>query len=235
MVERILIVDDEPEVRFVVGKLLELEGFQGAVAASGAAMREVVDREHMDLVILDLGLPDENGLELAKFLRKNIDAGIIMLTGRGAAGDTIAGLQAGADDYIAKPFDEQELLARIQSVLSRAKQSHRTKPGGSVACFNGWRFESGLQRLIDPRGENISLTGVESRLLQVLIEHAGRAVSRDALHREAQGGDYQTSSRSIDVRVGHLRRKLVTGSAKGDLIKSVRGLGYIFTASVEFK
>ncbi|MFP6704895.1 MAG: response regulator transcription factor [Alphaproteobacteria bacterium] len=235
MLGRILVVDDDPDIRLVLREHLEPEGFEVIDAADGAEMRSIIVQEEIDLVILDLQLPDEDGLNLAKVLREKTDAGIVMLTGKGATVDMVVGLEVGADDYVAKPFKSRELLARIRSVLRRTKQARPAKPGpwGGIVRFQGWRFESAFQRLTDPDGEDTVLTAGESRLLQTLIDNVGNTVTRDILHREALGYDMQNSSRNIDVLLGRLRRKLDADSAKENLIKSIRGVGYEFTGTIE--
>ncbi|MFP6749491.1 MAG: response regulator transcription factor [Alphaproteobacteria bacterium] len=235
MLGRILVVDDDPDLRLVLRKQLEAEGFEVIHAANGAEMRAVIGRQEVDLVILDLQLPDEDGLDLAKLLRETTDAGIVMLTGKGTTLDIVVGLEVGADDYVAKPFKSRELLARIRSVLRRTKQRRGAKPGagGGVVRFLGWRFESAFQRLTNPNGEDTVLTAGESRLLQTLIDNIGETVGRDILHREALGYDMQNSSRNIDVLVGRLRRKLDADGASKNLIKSIRGIGYEFTGTIE--
>ncbi len=236
MLGRILVVDDDPDMRFVLREHLEPEGFEVIDAGNGAEMRSVIGREDVDLVILDLQLPDEDGLNLAKVLREKTDAGIVMLTGKGTTVDMVVGLEVGADDYVAKPFKSRELLARIRSVLRRTKQVRdaKTGTGGSSVRFQGWRFESAFQRLTDPDGMDTVLTAGESRLLQTLIDNAGKTVPRENLHREALGYEMQASSRNIDVLVGRLRRKLDAGGGKENLIKSVRGIGYEFTGDLDY-
>lgn len=233
MVERILIVDVDPNLRFVLSGHLELEGYDVITAASGVAMRAAIEQEQVDLVILDLGLPDEDGLDLAKVLRDKTDAGIIMLTGKGAAGDAVVGLKAGADDYVTKPFDAPELLARIRSVLDRTKQTRRANSSDRAVNFQGWRFEGAYQRLTDPQGNVMTLTGAESRLLQTLIDNAGKTVTRDTLYQKVRGHDLQTDGRGIDVLVGRLRRKLQVGGKEENTIKAVHGVGYEFTDTIE--
>ena len=235
MLGRILVVDDDPDIRLVLREHLEPEGFEVIDAADGAEMRSIIVQEEIDLVILDLQLPDEDGLNLAKVLREKTDAGIVMLTGKGTTVDMIVGLEVGADDYVAKPFKSRELLARIRSVLRRTKQARQAKPGpgGGIVRFQGWRFESAFQRLTDPDGEDTVLTAGESRLLQTLIDNVGNTVTRDILHREALGYDMKNGSRNIDVLLGRLRRKLDADGAKENLIKSIRGVGYEFTGTIE--
>ena len=235
MLGRILVVDDDPDMRLVLREHLEPEGFEVIDAADGAEMRSIIVQEEIDLVILDLQLPDEDGLNLAKVLREKTDAGIVMLTGKGTTVDMVVGLEVGADDYVGKPFKSRELLARIRSVLRRTKRARQAKPlpGGGIVRFQGWRFESAFQRLTDPDGEDTVLTAGESRLLQTLIDNVGNTVTRDILHREALGYDMQNSSRNIDVLLGRLRRKLDADGAKENLIKSIRGVGYEFTGTIE--
>lgn len=235
MLGRILVVDDDPDMRLVLREHLEPEGFEVIDAADGAEMRSIIVQEEIDLVILDLQLPDEDGLNLAKVLREKTDAGIVMLTGKGTTVDMVVGLEVGADDYVGKPFKSRELLARIRSVLRRTKRARQAKPGpgGGIVRFQGWRFESAFQRLTHPDGEDTVLTAGESRLLQTLIDNVGNTVTRDILHREALGYDMQNSSRNIDVLLGRLRRKLDADGAKENLIKSIRGVGYEFTGTIE--
>ena len=235
MLGRILIVDDDPDMRLVLREHLEPERFEVLDAGNGAEMRVLIEQEEVDLVILDVQLPDEDGLNLAKVLREKTDAGIIMLSGKGTSVDMVVGLEVGADDYVAKPFKARELLARIRSVLRRTKQARGARPGtgGTVVRFDGWRFDSAFQRLTDPQGKYSVLTAGESRLLQPLIDNLGQPVARKTLHREALGYDMQSSSRNIDVLVGRLRRKLDSGDGKENLIKSVRGIGYEFTGAIE--
>ncbi|MDP6829656.1 MAG: response regulator transcription factor [Alphaproteobacteria bacterium] len=237
MLGRILIVDDDPDMRLVLREHLEPEGFEVLDAGNGAEMRALIEREEVDLVILDLQLPDEDGLNLVKVLREKTDAGIVMLTGKGTSVDMVVGLEVGADDYVAKPFKARELLARIRSVLRRTKEVRSAKPGtgGGIARFDGWRFESAFQRLTDPEGNDTVLTAGESRLLQTLIDNAGQTVSRETLHREALGYDMQSNSRNIDVLVGRLRRKLESDDARENLIKSIRGIGYEFTGNIQYE
>ncbi|MDP6344100.1 MAG: response regulator transcription factor, partial [Alphaproteobacteria bacterium] len=160
---------------------------------------------------------------------------IVMLTGKGTEVDLVIGLEVGADDYVAKPFKARELLARIRSVLRRTKRARRQagEGGGGAVHFKDWRFESAFQRLTRADGESTVLTAAESRLLQTLIDHAGRSVARELLHREALGYEMQGSSRNIDVLVGRLRRKLDDNGGGDALIKSVRGVGYEFAGQIE--
>jgi len=232
----ILVVDDQQEICDLVREYLSDEGFRVSTANDGAGMREAITRDAVDLVILDLVLRGEDGLQLARELRSQSDIGIIMLTGRGETVDRIIGLEMGADDYLSKPFHLRELLARVRSVLRRGS-SRADKPAAAVARarirFSGWSLDLASRELLSPTGENVRLTTGEFELLAAFVNHANQVLSRDRLldlsrHREAGPFD-----RTIDVQVGRLRRKLEDDPKNPTLIKTVRGGGYIFTPPVE--
>jgi two-component system, OmpR family, response regulator len=198
-------------------------------------MRETMARDAVDLVILDLVLRGEDGLQLARELRSQSDIGIIMLTGRGETVDRIIGLEMGADDYLSKPFHLRELLARVRSVLRRGASRGGDKSGAprSRVRFAGWTLDLASRELMSPSGEDVRLTTGEFELLAAFVNHANQVLSRDRLldlsrHREAGPFD-----RTIDVQVGRLRRKLEDDPKNPTLIKTVRAGGYMFTASVE--
>jgi DNA-binding response OmpR family regulator len=199
-------------------------------------LREAVGRDAIDLVILDLVLRGEDGLQLARELRNQSDIGIIMLTGRGETVDRIIGLEMGADDYLSKPFHLRELLARVRSVLRRGggRSGGSDRPvARSRIRFSGWSLDLASRELMSPSGEDIRLTTGEFELLAAFVNHANQVLSRDRLldlsrHREAGPFD-----RTIDVQVGRLRRKLEDDPKNPTLIKTVRGGGYIFTPPVE--
>jgi DNA-binding response OmpR family regulator len=232
----ILVVDDQLEICQLVREYLTDEGFRVSIAQDGAAMREVLARDPADLVVLDLVLPGEDGLSLARELRSQSELGIIMLTGRGETVDRIIGLEMGADDYLSKPFHLRELLARVKSVLRRAaNRSINGKPvvQRSRAVFAGWSLDLSSRELMGPGGEAVRLTTGEFDLLTVFVNAPNQVLSRERLldltrHREAGPFD-----RTIDVQVGRLRRKLEGDPKNPNLIKTVRGGGYIFTAPVE--
>lgn len=234
----ILVVDDQQEICDLVREYLTDEGFRVSTANDGAGLREEMARSQVDLVILDLMLPGEDGLQLARELRSESDVGIIMLTGRGETVDRIIGLEMGADDYLPKPFHLRELLARVRSVLRRGGGNRvGDEPAGHRVRvrFAGWAFDLASRALISPAGEEVRLTTGEFELLAAFVDHAGQVLSRDRLldlarHREAGPFD-----RTIDVQVGRLRRKLEEDPRTPSLIKTVRGGGYIFTPAVEFE
>ena len=232
----ILVVDDQQEICDLVREYLTDEGFRVTTANDGAGLREAVERDAIDLVILDLVLRGEDGLQLARELRSQSDIGIIMLTGRGETVDRIIGLEMGADDYLSKPFHLRELLARVRSVLRRGggRGGAGERPvARSRIRFLGWSLDLASRELMSPSGEDVRLTTGEFELLAAFVNHANQVLSRDRLldlsrHREAGPFD-----RTIDVQVGRLRRKLEDDPKNPTLIKTVRGGGYIFTPPVE--
>src|SRR5580700_7328034 len=220
----ILVVDDQQEICDLVREYLAEEGFRVSTANDGAGLWEEIARSPVDLVILDLVLRGEDGLQLARDLRDKSDIGIIMLTGRSETVDRIIGLEMGADDYLPKPFHLRELLARVRSVLRRAASRAAEKGTGqrSRVRFAGWTLELASRELLSPGGEEVRLTTGEFELL-----------ARDRLldlsrHREAGPFD-----RTIDVQVGRLRRKLEDDPKNPAMIKTVRGGGYMFTPAIE--
>jgi DNA-binding response OmpR family regulator len=235
MAERILVVDDEEEIRELLSNYLCGYGFDVACAPDGNTMRAELARSPADLVLLDLGLPDEDGLSLARELRaRPRPPGIIIVTGRGLPVDRVIGLELGADDYVAKPFDLRELVARVRSVLRRVRPD--AAPPTPETCerfeFAGWRLDLSARSLTRLDGEEVPLTTGEFDLLVAFVRNPNRALSRDRLmeiihHREAGPFD-----RAIDVQVGRLRRKIERDPAEPELIKAVRGVGYQFAARV---
>lgn len=232
----VLIVDDEQDICSVLQEYLTSEGYEASVAGNGDEMRQTIERSAIDLVLLDVVLPQEDGFTLAGWLRTNHpDIGIIMLTGRGDTIDRIVGLEVGADDYLAKPFHLRELLARVKSVSRRVALSAAVPPpaGRSQVCFAGWLLDLAARELISPLGENVRLTGGEFDLLATLVAHANQVLSRDRLLDLVCGREAGPFDRTIDVQVGRLRRKLNDDALQPQLIKTVRGGGYIFVPPVE--
>ena len=228
-------VDDQHEICELVRDYLTEEGFRVSTASNGAGLREQMARGPVDLVILDLMLGGEDGLQLARELRSQSDIGIIMLTGRSETVDRIIGLEMGADDYLPKPFHLRELLARVRSVLRRGSRGggERRRSARAQIRFTGWTLDLASRELLSPSGEDVRLTTGEFELLAVFVNHANQVLTRDRLldlsrHREAGPFD-----RTIDVQVGRLRRKLEDDSKNPALIKTVRGGGYIFTPPLE--
>jgi two-component system, OmpR family, response regulator len=235
--DHILVVDDQKEICDVVQQYLSSEGYRVSVAHDGPAMRKIFAQGPVDLVILDLMLPGEDGLTLARALREESHVGIIILTGRGETVDRIIGLEMGADDYLPKPFHLRELLARVKSVLrrsaARGAAPEKTAPGRSRARFAGWHLDLSTRELVSPQGGEVRLTTGEFDLLAAFVNNANQVLSRDRLLDLARNREAGPFDRTIDVQVGRLRRKLEPDPQRPTIIKTVRGTGYIFTPSVE--
>jgi len=233
---RLLLVEDDEEIAEIVRRYFGSQGFDVHIAVDGRAMRPILDAENIDVVLLDLGLPGEDGLTLMRYLRDAWSGAVIMLTGRTDSVDRIVGLELGADDYVTKPFDLRELLARVRSVLRRtadAETSRMKTPGAKWLRFAGFSLNMPARTLARPDGSDVPLTTGEFDLLSIFLEHPERVLSRDELMTSMHGRDAGPYDRAIDVGVGRLRRKLEENGAKADLIKSVRGAGYVFGARVE--
>jgi two-component system OmpR family response regulator len=232
----ILIVDDQREICDLVQEYLAGEGYRVSTAQDGAVMRKVMAQARVDLVILDLMLPGEDGLSLARWLREESSVGIIILTGRGEIVDRIIGLEMGADDYLPKPFHLRELLARVKSVLRRAS-AHGIEAQGatsrSKASFAGWNLDLSSRELYSPTGKEVRLTTGEFDLLAAFVNNANQVLTRDRLLDLARNREAGPFDRTIDVQVGRLRRKLEDDPQRPTIIKTVRGTGYIFTPPVE--
>jgi two-component system OmpR family response regulator len=231
----ILIVDDENEICVMVQDYLTQEGYRASVAHDGNEMRQVMARSAVDLVILDLVLPGEDGLTLARWLREESRVGIIMLTGRGDPVDRIIGLEMGADDYLPKPFMLRELLARVKSVLRRAaaRAPESSAANRQQARFAGWNLDLASRELFSPAGSEVRLTTGEFDLLAAFVTNPNQVLSRDRLLDLARNREAGPFDRTIDVQVGRLRRKLGDDPQQPSMIKTVRGSGYIFTPAVE--
>jgi len=234
---RLLVVDDDEEILALITRYFGNHGFQVSTAAHGAAMRAIISRETIDVVLLDLGLPNEDGLELTRYLREHWRGAIIIVTGRGDSVDRVVGLELGADDYVTKPFDLRELLARVRSVLRRLQPAVAAATPAVAAAnemeFAGFRFDPEARRLRAPDGGEIALTTGEFELLQIFLGAAGRVLTRDQLIGQMHGREAGPFDRAIDVQVGRLRRKIELDPSRPELIKSVRGAGYLFTARVQ--
>ncbi|NBS62951.1 MAG: response regulator [Betaproteobacteria bacterium] len=230
MSENLLVVDDDEDIRELLRTYLGSVGYTVLEAADAKALRAVLTTHPIDLILLDQRLPDADGLVLAREIRADSDVGIIIITGFGQPVDRILGLELGADDYVAKPVDLRELLARIRSVLRR-RSPRPTEPPGAID-FEGWSIDPSARRLTAPGGRVVELTSGEFDLLMIFARHPNRVLSRDEImnalhHREA--GPYD---RAIDVQVGRLRRKIESDPTRPVLIKSVRGAGYLFAPKV---
>jgi two-component system OmpR family response regulator len=230
----ILIVDDDREIRDLLARFLDKHGLRVTTAAEGREMQRVLDGNRIDLIVLDLMLPGEDGLTLCRNLRAKSRIPIIMLTAMGEETDRIVGLEMGADDYLAKPFNPRELLARIKAVLRRVAQAPAPVPveGGAVLEFAGWTLDRDRRELQRPDGILVPLTSGEYELLAVFATHPGRVLSRDQLLDLARGREAQPFDRSIDVQVSRLRRKIEAEPQAPRLIKTVRNGGYTFTPHV---
>jgi two-component system phosphate regulon response regulator OmpR len=231
----VLVVDDDHHIREMLAEYLTGEGFRVAVAADGDAMRRVIESVTPDLVLLDLKLPREDGLSLARFLRERYDVGIIMVTGAGSVVDRIVGLEVGADDYVAKPFEPRELLARIKSVLRRMQARPDSTANGTEqrsVSFGGCRLDLVAHQLFGRNGEEIPITSMEFDLLKVFVENAGKALSRDRILTLTKDREWDPYDRSIDIRVARLRRKIESDPENPQLIRTVRGVGYMFVSGV---
>jgi len=232
--ERILVVDDDPRICRLVSRLLEAEGYAVETAPNGHVMWRALRAHPFDLVILDLRMPGgEGGLTLARRLRAESEVSLIMLTGRSDAVDKVIGLELGADDYVTKPFDRRELLARVRSVLRRsATRQGEVESGsraGAAVRFGGWTVDLEQREVISPKGAHVELTFYEFELLAALVQRPQRVLSRDQILELIANRHWQPYDRSIDVLIGKLRHKLSDDPRHPRLIKTVRGVGYMFT------
>lgn len=234
--ESILIVDDDPRLCRTLARYFTQEGYTTHTALSGEEMRRRLDAQLPDLIILDLMLPDGDGFSLARELRASYNLPIIILTGKSDTIDKVVGLEIGADDYVTKPFDERELLARVRSVLRRAGETGGDKNGqsGGVVLFEGWRLDLDSYELTSPDGEPVNLTSHEFQLLSALVRHANRVLSREAILEIVADRDWTPDDRSVDVLVGKLRKKIEKNPREPQLIETVRTVGYKFKKKVSF-
>ena len=245
----IAVVDDEVDITQLLASYLAAQGYRVTQLHSGRALGELMPRDPPALVLLDLGLPGEDGFAVARQLREHWRCGLVIVTGRGDAVDKVVGLEVGADDYVTKPFDLRELLARIKAVLRRlapqappaaaaplassfAPLAQTTPPNRERLAFEGWQLDLAARRLTDPQGREVPLTTGEFDLLSAFLHHPGRVLSRDALLEQTRGREAGPFDRTIDVQVGRLRKKLEQDAENPQIIKSVRGAGYIFIPPV---
>jgi two-component system OmpR family response regulator len=231
----ILVVDDDREIRSLVAQLLRKHGFRVTDAADGREMMQALDGGRFDLAVLDLMLPGEDGLSLCRRVRAGSALPIIMLTAMGEETDRIVGLEMGADDYLPKPFNPRELLARIRAVLRRSS-GEAPEPaeaaGGGLRVFEGWSLDLAKRELRAPDGTLVPLTAGEYDLLAAIVERPGKVLSRDQLLDLTRGRDAAPFDRSVDVQISRLRRKLEPDPKEPQIIKTVRGGGYVFTCEV---
>lgn len=233
----VLIVDDDRSIRQMLAEYLGSHGYRTAQAEDGAAMRAAIEQDLPDVVLLDLRLPREDGLSLARYLRERYDVGIIMVTAAGEVIDRVVGLEVGADDYVPKPFDPRELLARLKSVMrrSQARPSGAT-PGESPSQrvpFGRCQLDLASHQLFAADGSEIPVTSMEFDLLKIFAEHPGKALSRDRILTLTSHREWEPFDRSIDIRIARLRRKIEADGAHPQVIRTVRGVGYMYAPTAE--
>jgi two-component system phosphate regulon response regulator OmpR len=229
---RILIVEDDPAIRDMLIEYLGSHGYEVAAAEGGAKMREAIEQALPDVVLLDVHLPGEDGLTLARFLRERYDVGIIMVTGAADVVDRVAGLEVGADDYVTKPFDPRELRARVKSVLRRIAAApdrvEASAPAAALKAVGGCRLDLKSHQLFGPDGAEIPITGMEFDLLRVFVERPNQVLSRDQLLTLTRNRSWEPFDRSIDIRIARLRRKVEADPDRPQAIRTVRGAGYMY-------
>lgn len=239
---QLLVVDDDPDIRELIRDYFSDNGFHVVEAEDAKAMRTAIETSVPDVVLLDVGLPGEDGLSLARYLREHHDVGIIMVSGAGETVDRIIGLEVGADDYVSKPFDPRELHARVKSVVRRYQHSSESqgeiadspatsKKGNGQLSVGGCTLDLNSRQLLGADQDEIPITAMEFDLLQVFAERPNRAMSRDQLLGITQGRDWDPYDRSIDIRIARLRKKIEADPDKPQVIKTVRGVGYMFVPS----
>src|SRR5215468_7406978 len=232
----VLAVDDDPSVRQMIADYLADNDVRVTTLASGREVAEIMAREMIDLLVLDLRLPGEDGMQIARALRVESDVPIIMLTGRKDEADRVMGLELGADDYLTKPFSPRELLARIRALLRRSRAQETVADGLArirAYRFGGWELNVRLRRLTTPAGTAVVLTNSEFNLLAAFLAAPQRVLSREQLLTLSRLHNDEVYDRSIDVQVGRLRKKLQTADPREQLIRTERGAGYVFVAAVE--
>lgn len=232
----VAVVDDEADLRRSVAEYLQLQGFAVSQAEGGPGLRALLGRETIDLVLLDLRMPGEDGIAVLRWVREQFSVPVIMVTAMGEPIDRIVGLEVGADDYVAKPFELRELLARIRAVLRRAASSAVAGVPAQPAAppfperVRLGRVELDLlaRRLVQPDGKEVPLTGMEFDLLRVLVGNPNRVLTRDQLLDQAHHDSWEPFDRSIDIRIARLRKKVERDPARPEVIRTIRGAGYMF-------
>ena len=237
--QHIAVLDDEPDITTLLSGYLQSQGFRVSAVHNGPSLMSLMTADPPALVLLDLGLPGEDGFSIARQLREHHRCGLVIVTGRGDSIDKVVGLEVGADDYVTKPFDLRELLARIKAVLRRIAPAESAAAAAAPAAvardqlrFLGWTLDVAARRLNSPDGQDVALTSGEFDLLLAFARHAGRVLSRDFLLENTRGREAGPFDRTIDVQVGRLRKKLEPDAENPQIIKSVRGTGYIFVPPV---
>ena len=235
MPDRILIVDDDPEIRQLLVDYLLRQGFEAVPARNGREMWQALERHAIDLVVLDLMLPDADGLALCRDLRARSALPVLMLTARGEEADRIVGIEMGADDYLTKPFSPRELVARIKGILRRTRALPPNLKPDAQRClaFAGWKLDTATRVLTGADGVATPLSGAEYRLLRILLDHPNRVLNRDQLVELIHGREAEAYDRAIDVQISRLRQRLHDDGREARLIKTVRGEGYVLAAAVQ--
>ena len=229
---RILVVDDHADIRDPLAAFLRRHDLEVLTAADAATARTLLSQHRIDLVVLDIMLPGEDGLSLCRHLAETSSTPVILLTAMASQEDRVAGLEIGADDYVTKPFDPRELVARIKGMLRRLSRAASGWSGRRYA-FGDWTLDMDKRELRDAGGEPVALSSSELRLLGVLVERAGKVLSRDELLDLTRDGEVQNFDRSIDSQVSRLRKKLENDPRRPRLLKTSWGDGYVFTADVK--
>lgn len=237
-IDHVLVVDDDREIRDLVSSYLKKNGLRVTTAADGRQMRAFLDADRVDLVVLDLMMPGDDGLVLCRELRagRHKATPILMLTARNDDTDRIVGLEMGADDYLAKPFVARELLARIKAILRRTRMlppNLQVTEAGQLIAFGDWQLDTTARHLLDREGTAVALSGAEYRLLRVFLDHPQRVLSRDQLLNLTQGREAELFDRSIDLLVSRLRQRLRDDAREPAYIKTVRSEGYVLAMPVE--
>jgi two-component system OmpR family response regulator len=233
--DHILVVDDDTQIRSLLSEYLQKQGYRVTTVAEGKGLRAAMAASRPDVIILDLMLPGEDGLTLCRDLRARSNVPIIMLTARGDETDRIVGLEMGADDYVPKPFNPRELLARIKSVLRRARslpENLKSVEAGTYR-FARWSLDTATRNLTSPEGVIIALSGTDFRLLKIFLDHPNRVLTRDQLIDLMLSRDAGPFDRAIDVQVSRLRQRLGEDAKDPAIIKTIRSQGYVFAAHVE--
>ncbi len=236
VLDHILVVDDDPNVRLALKQIFESSDFKVSEAGSGVEMRRCIEESKVDLITLDIGLPGTSGIDLAREIRVNGNIPLIMVTGRSDEVDRIVGLEVGADDYVVKPFNVREVVARVRAVLRRSRTS-KVNSGPDAAGhddtyqFEGLALDTRTRILSSAQGSRISLTSTEYSLLEFLLRNAGKACSRDEITNHLKGYEWSPQDRSLDTMVARLRRKIEPNIDEPTLLRSVRGIGYVMAVN----
>lgn len=232
---RCLVVDDDLDIRSSLQEFLQRFDMSVSTAANGAAMRQMMTGTNFDVLILDLMLPDSNGLDLCRWAQQQSDVSVIMLTAQGDPISRVLGLEMGADDYLGKPFEPRELVARINAVHRRVQKGEGRRDGSSrrAVRFEGWQFDRVLRQLVSPNQVVVALSNAECRLLCAFVERPGRVLSREQLIEITRAPGVEVNDRSIDLGVSRLRQKLGDSPKEPRLIRTMRGEGYLFDIQVQ--